>query len=66
MCPAYLPSSATWITVPALRQGMYFTPSLRMSLSFPAATATSSTVAVTPWPLISSMSRTRLRSGSRP
>ena len=66
MWPIYWPSMAMWITVPAPRQGMGATPREAMSLSLPAATLRPSTTAVTPWPLISRMSRTRLRSSSFP
>ena len=52
--------------VPVLWQGMNGTFSWFMSLSFPTATSRPSTFAMTPLPLISRMSETRLRSISRP
>ena len=52
--------------VPTLWQGMAWMPSRAISLSLPAATGTPSTRAVTPLPLISWMSVTRLRSMGLP
>ena len=66
MWPAYCPSTATWMTVPTWRQGAAGTPIRSMSLSLPAATVWPSTWARTPWPAISWISPTRLRSRGLP
>ena len=66
MWPMYAPSIAMWMMVPTLRQGMQVMPRRSISLSFPAATVWPSTAAVTPSPLISRISVTRLRSNSFP
>ena len=58
ICPSYLPSIATWTIVPTLWQSVYSTPSFFMSLPFPTATVLPSICAVTPCPLISSISET--------
>ena len=64
--PAYFPSIAIWMTVPALRHSIGSMPRRCMSFVLPAATVCPSTTAVTPWPLISPISDTRLRSISPP
>ena len=66
MCPRYFESTAMCMIVPARWQSIYSTPSLFMSLSFPAATLFPSTTAVTPSPLISWMSLTRDMSATFP
>ena len=66
ICPAYFPPIAIWIIVPTLWQLMYSMPRRVISLSFPTATSIPSILAVTPFPLISSISVTRLLSGSFP
>ena len=49
----YWPSTAMWMMVPTWWQGMGSMPKRRINLSLPAATEMPSTLAVTPFPLIS-------------
>ena len=62
MWPAYFPSTAIWTTVPTWWHSLYAIPRRFISFALPAATDTPSTFAITPFPPISSMSVTRLRS----